>query len=390
MTLTLEEVRNVRFPMAKRPNEGYRATEVDNFVDKVEVAFEVLENDNNRMRSEIEALHEADAVIEGQADSAEVDGLRSQVEQLQNQLNEVAAQAQAREEEIGRLRGELESVGSQAIAQGVVSDEERAGLQGEINRLGEENAGLRNELDGVRGELDNARGELAGAQQESAALREDLERANAELQFAAQGTGYVPVIRDGVEYIEVTTSAEAGTAVARMVALSVEQAEMVTREAREESDSILAKANTEAHELTTSAQSRADQIVGEAQIRADRMTSEAQTKANETTRASQEEADRVTSEAQAHANKLFQDTEDKRRELFTALEEERDVLAGKVEQLRNFEAEYRSGLQAHLSAQIERLNKAEFEPAEQPEILDEMAEASDTPRLDALLHEDQQ
>ena len=35
MTLTLEEVRKVRFPMVKRPGEGYRAIEVDDFVDKV-------------------------------------------------------------------------------------------------------------------------------------------------------------------------------------------------------------------------------------------------------------------------------------------------------------------------------------------------------------------
>ena len=39
MTLTLEEVRKVRFPMVKRPGEGYRAIEVDDFVDKVEAAF---------------------------------------------------------------------------------------------------------------------------------------------------------------------------------------------------------------------------------------------------------------------------------------------------------------------------------------------------------------
>ncbi|MCL2489912.1 MAG: DivIVA domain-containing protein, partial [Propionibacteriaceae bacterium] len=32
MTLTVDEVRNVRFPMARQPNEdGYRASAVDNF-----------------------------------------------------------------------------------------------------------------------------------------------------------------------------------------------------------------------------------------------------------------------------------------------------------------------------------------------------------------------
>ena len=35
MTLTLEDVKNVRFRIAKRQGEGYVATEVDEFVDRV-------------------------------------------------------------------------------------------------------------------------------------------------------------------------------------------------------------------------------------------------------------------------------------------------------------------------------------------------------------------
>lgn len=48
MTLTLEEVRKVRFPMVKRPGEGYRAIEVDDFVDKVEAAFMTLTDEKDR------------------------------------------------------------------------------------------------------------------------------------------------------------------------------------------------------------------------------------------------------------------------------------------------------------------------------------------------------
>lgn len=56
MTLTLEEVRKVRFPMVKRPGEGYRAIEVDDFVDKVEAAFMTLTDENERLKAQVEAL----------------------------------------------------------------------------------------------------------------------------------------------------------------------------------------------------------------------------------------------------------------------------------------------------------------------------------------------
>ena len=43
MTLSLDEVRNIRFPMARKPNEdGYRASSVDNFMDKLEISYAQL------------------------------------------------------------------------------------------------------------------------------------------------------------------------------------------------------------------------------------------------------------------------------------------------------------------------------------------------------------
>ena len=43
MTLSLDEVRNIRFPMARKPNEdGYRASAVDNFMDKLEISYAEL------------------------------------------------------------------------------------------------------------------------------------------------------------------------------------------------------------------------------------------------------------------------------------------------------------------------------------------------------------
>lgn len=54
MTLSLEDVRNKRFRMARK--SGYEVLEVDEFVDEVEVAFEQLTEENQNLKKQIEAL----------------------------------------------------------------------------------------------------------------------------------------------------------------------------------------------------------------------------------------------------------------------------------------------------------------------------------------------
>jgi DivIVA domain-containing protein len=54
MTLSLDDVRNKRFRMARR--SGYEVLEVDEFVDEVEVAFEQLTEENQKLKKQIEAL----------------------------------------------------------------------------------------------------------------------------------------------------------------------------------------------------------------------------------------------------------------------------------------------------------------------------------------------
>ena len=56
MTLSLSEVQAIRFPIARRGTDGYRAAEVDDFVDKVVDTFTVLADDNERLKATVEAL----------------------------------------------------------------------------------------------------------------------------------------------------------------------------------------------------------------------------------------------------------------------------------------------------------------------------------------------
>jgi len=54
MTLTLEQVRQTRFHLARR--NGYEPVDVDNFVDKVEATLSQLSEENQTLKQQVEAL----------------------------------------------------------------------------------------------------------------------------------------------------------------------------------------------------------------------------------------------------------------------------------------------------------------------------------------------
>lgn len=90
MTLSLEQVRQTRFHLARR--NGYEPMDVDNFVDKVEVTLQQLGEENETLKQQLDALTaggEGDAAAPGDDRSADV---------LRRQLNESHA-------EVERLRG---------------------------------------------------------------------------------------------------------------------------------------------------------------------------------------------------------------------------------------------------------------------------------------------
>src|SRR3954471_17359572 len=57
MTLTLDDVRNKRFRMARK--SGYEVLEVDEFVDEVEESFAQLNEENQNLKKQVEALKAA-------------------------------------------------------------------------------------------------------------------------------------------------------------------------------------------------------------------------------------------------------------------------------------------------------------------------------------------
>ncbi len=223
MTLTLEEVRRVRFRMARRGQTGYDVADVDTFIDKVEEAFANFENERDVLRRESEASAGDNQFAPAPAqvdDSALV----------------------AKDTEIARLRSELEGMRADAKA-----------WEGQTDRSGElaaQNDELRSELARVRGELDQLR----------------TQRVN---QLAGQA-----------EHITVGTREEASPAVIRLVQLATEQAEQLVDEAGAEAQRKIADAQQQAREITTDARTKAERIESEARVNAEQLRKDAQDNAN--------------------------------------------------------------------------------------------------------------
>ncbi|MCW5954107.1 MAG: DivIVA domain-containing protein [Propionibacteriaceae bacterium] len=256
MTLTLEQVRQTRFHLARR--NGYEPVDVDNFVDKVEATLSQLTEENETLRQQVDALSSSEpSNIFVPTPAADTDELR---------------------QELDARRGELDGVRSEADS-------------------------LRAQLQGKEDEVERLRAELAARTRELEAARSELSR----LQ-PVEGEGP----KASVENIVVTSAADASPAVARLLQMATEQAERLVGEsqveaqrlvgdARAEAEGVIDNANRKAHETLTDARTRADRIESEARVNAERVTSDALSR-----------AESVNAEADQHRNELFTQLEAER------------------------------------------------------------------------------
>ena len=332
MTLTLEQVRQTRFHLARR--NGYEPADVDNFVDKVEATLTQLSEENSTLKQQIDALSSSEpSSIFVPGDPVDSDKLKSDLQGSQSELE---------------------------------------GLRGELARKTEELGQRQQELEAARAELEGVKAQLESTQAETESLRQAADQVKAEPQPVEVAEG--PIGK--VENIVVTSSAEASPAVTRLLQMATEQAERLVGESAAEAQRVVAGARAEAENVIDTANKKAHESLTDARTRADRIESEARVNADKVTNDAQRRADSVNSQADA-----------RRAELFTALEQERDLLRGKVDHLRSFESTFRTNLANHLQSQIKALTEATLEPSDTPAILSEPAPESATPRLDALLSE---
>ncbi|OMG58676.1 DivIVA domain-containing protein [Tessaracoccus sp. ZS01] len=235
MSLTLDEVRQIRFRMSRRGETGYQVGDVDTFIDKVELTFDEFDKERERLRRELDSV-QSTSVQPAVVDDSE---LRSA---LQDKDHEIAA-----------LRGEVDRLKSALNSSGDSSAAHQAAAEERVRELSAENDQLRSQLEKVRAEYDRARSE----------------------RVTQVG---------GTENIVVTSSEEAAPAVTRLLQMATDQATTLVNEAQAEAQRKIAEAEQRATEIKTDARTKAERVESEARVNAEQVTKEAESRASDVDR----------------------------------------------------------------------------------------------------------
>ena len=360
MTLTVDEVRNIRFPMARQPNEdGYRASAVDNFIDRLEVSYAEIVDENQRLKS---SSGGGDAVAKSQL--AALAKERDDLAVLKSQLAAQNSDLMSRNADLTTRLTAIPSADPNRLV----------GLQSQIDELTRTNQDLRNQL-AVRpsdqsGQLAQVNQQLAQSSQQLAQAGQDNVALQAKVsilqtqvndltaKLAAQPVNE-PAVEGETRHIVVSTSSEAAPAVVLLVEQTLQQVQTLMDNAQVEIEQRRAEAEVEARRLVDSATQQAEELSRRAQTDADSIHSDA----NVT-------ADRLVAEARTRATAIDSESDQRRAQMQVQMDKERETLSDRIGQLRDFEAQYRKGMADHLQRQIDSLNETQFAPSYRPGLLD--------------------
>ncbi|SDB80169.1 DivIVA domain-containing protein [Raineyella antarctica] len=255
-TLTLDEVRNTKFHMARRA--GYEVTDVDLFVDRVEASFAKLVEENEMLRRQVEALQQA-------ADNA------AEAQQATSQFQPVMEEPEP---------------SPVAVAPAPAPEPVPAPVAQPVQ------AGIERIVVTTSSEASPAVVRLVQMATEQA------ERLVAEAETEAHST-IESANRQASETIE-NADRQASETIENANRQASETIDNANRQATEAVDG----ANRQAHEITTDAQTRADRIQSEARVNAERLVNEAQSR-----------ADNLDNEVNMRRAELFSGLEDERDQL---------------------------------------------------------------------------
>lgn len=294
MPLTPAEVHNVAFKKPPIGKRGYDEEEVDAFLDIIEVELARLIEENNDLRGRAGGQAAAPAGA-GQVNSA------------------VSAELSATKDDNNRLKAHIAEL-EKALTQ------DSGGAQAQV-------VALQQRIDQQDQALAEAHGQLEQAGQAVAAARQAAAEAQQQAQAAAQQAAAAQ---------QQLAQQHAAPAPALAPAEQHAQAIQVLALAQATADQHLAASKAEADRLLNEAQTKSVSHVGEAEARAKQLESESTQRAAATIREAEERAAAVTG----------------------SLEQRKMALEQKVEELRNFEREYRGRLKSYLESQLRDLETA--------------------------------
>jgi cell division septum initiation protein DivIVA len=101
-----------------------------------------------------------------------------------------------------------------------------------------------------------------------------------------------------------------------------------------------------------------DALIAEGHAQAGRVVDEANTQAGRALEEANNQAGRALEDANAEAARLVEEAQSQTRERISTLDQERVALEGRIEELRNFEREYRSKLKGYIEGQLRELDSS--------------------------------
>jgi DivIVA domain-containing protein len=128
------------------------------------------------------------------------------------------------------------------------------------------------------------------------------------------------------------------------------------REGVEKRDALIAEGQSQAQRVVEEANAQAGRAIEDANTQASHQLEEASTQASRQLDEASTQASRQLEEANAQAARLVEEAQSQRNEHLSALEQERTRLEDRIEELRNFEREYRSKLKGYIEGQLRELD----------------------------------
>ncbi|MBB4930956.1 DivIVA domain-containing protein [Lipingzhangella halophila] len=114
------------------------------------------------------------------------------------------------------------------------------------------------------------------------------------------------------------------------------------------------------------AQQTADQAISDARREADETLGRARNEADDILGKARRQADQIVNEARARSENLDRDAQERHRQVMGSLVQQREELEHKVNELKDFEREYRSRLKDYFERQLRELAEGANEPSGGP------------------------
>jgi len=117
------------------------------------------------------------------------------------------------------------------------------------------------------------------------------------------------------------------------------------------------------------AQQTADQAVADARREANETLGRARREATDVLGKARHQAEQITNDARARAENLDRDAQERHRQALGSLIQQREELERRVDDLRNFEREYRTRLMAYLEGQLRDLDAGSVDNGAFPSVM---------------------